>query len=67
MKTRKAVVYICAGWHHFTHNDQVKLSILALIIGVGVAYGALGFRIGIEAIQSETFGLPLQNGFHLIA
>jgi CIC family chloride channel protein len=67
MKTRKSGAYIRAGWHHFAHNDQVKLSILALIIGVGVAYGALGFRIGIETIQSETFGLPLHNGFHLVA
>ena len=67
MKTREAAALVQARWYKFTHNDQVKLSILALIIGVGVGYGALAFRIGINAIQSETFGFPLHNGFHLVA
>ena len=64
---RETVALVRARWHQFTHNDQVKLSVLALIIGIGIAYGALGFRLGIEAIQRETFGFPLHYGFHLIA
>jgi chloride channel protein, CIC family len=67
MAMRETVALVRARWHQFTHNDQVKLSVLALIIGIGIAYGALGFRLGIEAIQRETFGFPLHDGFHLIA
>ncbi len=67
MTTRAAITLVRARWHQFTHNDQVKLSILALIIGIGIGYGALGFRMGIEAIQNGTFGFSLHDGFQLMA
>jgi CIC family chloride channel protein len=67
MTSREIAALVRARWQKFRHNDQVKLSILALIIGVGVGYGALGFRLGIEAIQSQTFGFALHDGFHLVA
>ncbi|MDA1057644.1 MAG: chloride channel protein [Proteobacteria bacterium] len=67
MTTREAITLVRARWHQFTHNDQVKLSILALIIGIGIGYGALGFRMGIEAIQNGTFGFSLHDGLQLMA
>ncbi|NQV79592.1 MAG: chloride channel protein [Alphaproteobacteria bacterium] len=67
MTTREAFTLARARWHQFAHNDQVKLSILALIIGIGIGYGALGFRMGIDAIQNGTFGFSLHDGFQLMA
>ncbi len=67
MQVREAISLFRARWRQFRKNDQVKLSILALIIGVGIAYGALGFRVGIELIQQQTFGFALHDGIHFIA
>lgn len=64
---RNSLALLHRHWKQFAHNDQVKLSILAVVIGVAVAYGALGFRAGIDLIQGQTFGFPLHNGFHLVA
>lgn len=67
MPVRKPLLRILIRWRRFSQNEQIKLSVLALIIGVAVAYGALGFRVGIELIQGQTFGFALEDGFHLIA
>ena len=67
MQARETLTLFRARWRQFRQNDQVKLSILALIIGVAVAYGALGVRVGIELIQGLTFGIALHDGVHLLA
>jgi CIC family chloride channel protein len=40
----------------FTRNDQVILSLLAVVIGVTAAGAAIGFRIAIDLFQQAGFG-----------
>ena len=37
-------------WRRFTRNDQVILTALAVVIGVAVAYGTIGFRELLAAV-----------------
>lgn len=67
MRVRKPLLRLLIRWRRFSQNEQIKLSILALVIGVAVAYGAIGFRMGLELIQGRTFGFALEDGFHLVA
>ncbi len=37
-------------------NDQIVLSVLAVIVGVVAAYASIGFRLGIDLVQRLGFG-----------
>jgi len=45
-----------ARWSRVIRNEQLVLSILAFVVGVVAAYAAIGFRLGIEFVQSLGFG-----------
>jgi len=42
-------------------NEHLTLGVLALVVGVAAAYGALVFRIGVGEIQRLGFGFPLEE------
>lgn len=48
-------------WHNFTRNDQVILSLLAIIIGVCVGYGTIGFRFLLGHVQGLLYGSSSQH------
>ncbi len=37
-------------------NEQLVLSVLAFFVGVAAAYAAIGFRLGIDLVQTYSFG-----------
>ncbi|MDP6351412.1 MAG: chloride channel protein [Alphaproteobacteria bacterium] len=43
-------------WRRLIGNDQLVLFVLAAVVGVAAAYGAIGFRIAIDAIQTLFYG-----------
>ncbi len=43
-------------WRHLARNDQIVLSVLAVVAGAAVAYGTIGFRWLIGVIQLGYFG-----------
>ncbi len=43
-------------WHRLAHHEQVMLTAVAVVIGIVVAYAALGFRIWIDAVEWIGFG-----------
>lgn len=47
---------VAAKWRSFASNDQVVLSILALIIGAAMGYGTIGFRYLLGQIQELYYG-----------
>jgi len=44
------------AWHRIARHDQVVLSILAVVVGVVVAYAAILFRLAIAGVQFAGFG-----------
>lgn len=44
------------GLRRLRHNEHLILAVLAVIAGVVVAYGAIGFRLLIDAVQMLAFG-----------
>ena len=48
-------------WHNFTRNDQVILSLLAIVIGVCVGYGTIGFRFLLGHVQGLLYGSSSQH------
>ncbi len=54
-------------WRRLAHHEQVVLSILAILVGVIVAYAAIGFRLGIGATQWLGFGFAAQSVFEMAA
>lgn len=44
------------GFRKLRHNEHLILAVLAVIAGVVVAYGAIGFRLLIDAVQMLAFG-----------
>ena len=48
--------HITLLWRRFVRNDQVILTILAVLIGVTVAYGTIGFRELLGAVQNLLYG-----------
>jgi CIC family chloride channel protein len=42
-----------------SHNEHLVLNLLALVAGVAAAYGAVVFRLGVDFIQTGTFGFVL--------
>ena len=52
---------VAAQWRSFAGNDQVVLSVLALVIGVAVGYGTIGFRYILGVIQEVFYGFSSQQ------
>ncbi len=53
------VVEACkSGWHVMRHRgpSQLQFWFIALLIGIGAGFAALGFRLGIEFLQSLVYG-----------
>lgn len=46
-----------ARWREAARSDQIVMVIVAALTGVAVAYAAIGFRLGIGAIQWVGFGV----------
>lgn len=44
-------------WREVMRNDQIVIVVVAALTGVAVAYAAIGFRLGIGAIQWVGFGV----------
>ena len=42
-----------------SHNEHLVLNLLALVAGIAAAYGAVLFRLGVDLIQTGTFGFAL--------
>ena len=47
---------VAARWRSFAGNDQVVLSILALVIGAAVGYGTIAFRYLLGLVQEFFYG-----------
>ena len=43
-------------WRRLTGNDQLVLLMLAAVVGVAAAYGAIGFRLAIDGVQFLFYG-----------
>ncbi len=54
-------------WNRITHNDQVILSVLAMVIGVAAGYGAIAFRWLLAGVQQIAFGFSSENVYTLAA
>ncbi len=52
---------VAARWRSFAGNDQIVLSVLALVIGVAVGYGTIGFRLVLGLIQEVFYGFSSQR------
>ena len=50
-------------WHRTRPNDPIILSLSAAVIGVAVAYAAIGFRLALEGVQLAGFGFGGENVF----
>ena len=48
-------------WLRLIRNDQLVLAVLALTVGVGGAYSAIAFRLGIDAVQLIFYGAPSEE------
>lgn len=61
--------WIVSGWHYSTRRlghamqvmrdrgpSQIQFWLLALLIGIGAGFAALGFRLGIGALQQAIYG-----------
>ncbi len=55
------------AWHRLAHHEQVVLSLLAVVVGVVVAYAAIGFRLAIGGVQWLGFGFTHQTVFEAAA
>ena len=50
-------------WRRYHPNDPVILSLAAALIGVVVAYAAIGFRLALQGVQFLAFGFGGENVF----
>ena len=57
----KAAVRLRLNIRRIVRNEHLTLGVLAFIVGVAAAYGALVFRIGVGEIQKISFGLSLEE------
>jgi CIC family chloride channel protein len=54
-------------WHRLSHHEQVVLSLLAVVVGIVVAYAAIGFRLAIGGVQWLGFGFTTEIVFEKAA
>jgi CIC family chloride channel protein len=54
-------------WRRFVRNEQVVLTVLAVVIGVAVAYAATIFRLAIAATQFGALGFASARVYELAA
>ena len=55
--------HLTLRWRRFIRNDQVILTILAVVTGVSVAYGAIGFRELLAFAQTLLYGFSTEDVF----
>ena len=60
-----SVGYLARQWNRISRNDQVILSILAVVIGAAAGYGAIAFRFLLSEVQHIAFGFSSENVFTL--
>ena len=46
---------LARAWHRLTHNDQLVLAALALVVGTAAGYGSIAFR-GLAGLIQERYG-----------
>lgn len=56
-----AAVRLRLKTRRIVRNEHLTLGVLALVVGVAAAYGALVFRIGVGKIQEVSFGFSLDE------
>jgi CIC family chloride channel protein len=56
---------LAAAWRRLIGNQQMALSVLAVVIGAASAYGAIGFRLAIDAIQLVFYGSPSEQVYSM--
>jgi CIC family chloride channel protein len=58
---RRWILRLLIRWRRFRRNDQVVLAIMAVVLGVSAAYGAIGFRYLIGFVQWGAFATQAQQ------
>ncbi len=66
-KRATGLALLTLRWRRFTRNDQVILTILAVVIGVGVAAAAIGFRELLGAVQQLGYGFSTEDVFSRVS
>ena len=64
-KSRRWSSRLAAAWRRLIRNQQMALSVLAVVIGAASAYGAIGFRLAIDAIQLVFYGSPSEQVYSM--
>ncbi len=57
----KAAIRLRLKIRRVVRNEHLTLGVLAFIVGIAAAYGALVFRIGVGKIQEVSFGFSLEE------
>ena len=52
---------VAGRWRSFARNNQVVLSVLALVIGVAMGYGTIAFRYALGVVQDVFYGFSSQE------
>lgn len=66
---RDMVDMTAQGWQLLRHKGpgQIQFWFIALAVGIAAGFAALGFRKGLEALQSWAYGTPDVNELHSFA
>ena len=54
-------------WRRYHPNDPIILSLAAVVIGLVVAYAAIGFRLALQGVQFVAFGFAGENVISQVA
>ncbi|MFB3102421.1 MAG: chloride channel protein [Alphaproteobacteria bacterium] len=57
----KAAIRLRLKIRRVVRNEHLTLGVLAFVVGIAAAYGALVFRIGVGKIQEVSFGFSLEE------
>lgn len=57
----KPVVRLRLKFRRIARNEHLTLGVMAFVVGIAAAYGALVFRIGVGEIQRLSFGISLEE------
>jgi CIC family chloride channel protein len=66
-RRRSRLPRLAVRWRRFRRNEQVVLNVLAVLIGVAVAYAAIAFRLGIGLAQLGALGFASERLWALAA